>query len=293
VVCKPLLHWVLTKVCACLSCCCPVPAVCVAGYGKATGSNTCTMCGYGSFQPGGDITCATCPSTAFYTPVDGAGQTYTSTGTTFYQGSFGQEACVPVRSQLSPEAGQAYIAADSTAFSLLGAPTAADSLTDCVESCPADKCCMAQYDVTGKACYKVLLEPVSSEASSGRQLLYKLPPSTLGSASSVEEPKAGAKMMSSGYYAHCTIPANTATTWEAAGSDLGNNARTFVKAAAWTGVQSKDDCKKACDNSNVCWGFVYDAAEQKCSFRGGVDAIATRSFFALPTGVANLAALKW
>jgi hypothetical protein len=264
--------------------------VCVAGYGKASGSDTCTLCGYGSFQPGGDVTCSPCPSTAFYTPVDGAGQTYTSTGTTFYQGSFGQESCVPERSQLSPEAGQAYIAPDSASFSLLGASVSANDLTGCVETCPADKCCLAQYDVTGQACYKVVLEPVASDASSGSQLLYKLPPSTLGSASSLD---VSGKMMSSGYYAHCGIATGDATKWVAAGSNLGADARTFVKAAAWADNQTKDDCKKACDNSNVCWGFVYDAPAQKCTFRGGVDAIATRSFFALPTGAADRAALKW
>ena len=265
--------------------------MCVAGYGRATAAGSCALCNFGSFQPGGDNTCTTCPSTAFYTPVDGAGDTYTSAGTTLYQGSFGQEACVPQRSQLSPEAGQAYIASDSAAASLLGASTNAADLATCVESCPADKCCMAQYDVAGKACFKVLLDPVASDATDAKQLLYKLPPSTIGSASSVD-----AKTMSSGYYAHCAIPTADATKWEAAGSNLGGDARTFVtgSAAAWTAAgQSKDDCKKACDNSNVCWGFVFDKAAGKCSFRGGVDALATRSFFALPTGVSNRAALKW
>lgn len=223
--------------------------------------------------------------------MDGNGATYTSAGTTLYPGSFGQEACVPLRSQLSPEAGQAYLTPDST---LLPAnPEAAATLAACIESCPADQCCLAQYDVTGKKCYKMLLDPSSSEVTTGQQLLYKLPPSTIGSASSVD---IAAKTMSSGYYAHCTIPAASAAAWQAAGTDLGSDARTFVKGGAkWTtGATTKEDCKKACDNSNVCWGFVYDAANSQCSFRGGVDAIATRSFFGLPTNVADgLAALKW
>ena len=263
--------------------------MCIAGYGMASGSTVCTPCGYGFFQPGGLTTCQLCPTSAFYTPVDGAGDTYTSDGTTTYLGSYGAEACVPKASQLSPEAGQAYIAADSPAAALLGVGASAADLATCLSSCPADQCCLTQYDVAGKKCYQVLLEAASSTTTSGQQLVYKLPPSTLGSASSL---KVEGKMMSSGYYAHCTIPTATAASWAAAGSDLGADARTFVKGAAKKSGTTRAECKKACDNSNVCWGFVFDSADSSCSFRGGVDALKTRSFFALPTSV-DLAQLQW
>jgi hypothetical protein len=264
----------------------------MAGYGKANAADTtCGLCNYGSFHPGGDTTCSTCPSSAFYTPVDGNGATYTSAGTTLYPGSFDKESCVPLSSQLSPEAGQAYLV---TGDNLLGTATTEQTLEACIQTCDANKCCMAQYDVTGKKCYKMELVPSASTVTTGKQLLYKLPPSTLGSASSVQDsspaPTVGAKMMSSGYYAHCTV--DTAA-WEAAGSNLGSDARTFVKDAQPKTNTNRGDCKKLYDNSNVCWGFVYDAASQSCNFRGGVDAIATRSFFSLPTGVSDLAALQW
>jgi hypothetical protein len=235
--------------------------------------------------------------------VDGNGATYTSTGTTLYPGSFDKESCVPRRSQLSPEAGQAYLVPGSA---LLGTAETAATLTACIESCPTDQCCLAQYDVTAQKCNKMVLAPSASDVATGKQLLYKLPPSTLGSASSVpvvagQEPAATpsatvtGKMMASGYYAHCTVPNADAPAWEAAGSNLGSDARTFAKnGAQWTAANTKrDECKKLCDNSNVCWGFVYDAVNAKCSFRGGVDAISTRSFFSLPTGFAALASLKW
>ena len=266
--------------------------MCIAGYGKAQGSSLCTPCAYGFYQPGGLTTCQACPTTPFYAPVDGAGDTYVSDGTTTYPTSHGAEACVPKQSQLSPEAGQAYIAPGSSAMSLLSSAPA-PTLKACLDSCPAGQCCLAQYDVTGKLCYSVALAPVAASAA-GQSLVYKLPPSTLGSASSLEEPAAvKGKTMSSGYYAHCAIPTASAAAWAGAGTGLGADARTFVQGGAQKRVVSdRAECKKLCDDSNVCWGFVFDSADSSCSFRGGVDALATRSFFALPSGV-ELAQFQW
>ena len=81
------------------------------------------------------------------------------------------------------------------------------------------------------------------------------------------------------------------------------DARTFVTgAAAWDTPSAADnkgkraECAKKCDASNVCWGFLFDAAAGKCLFRGGVDALRTRSFFALPAAAAgtdSYQALGW
>lgn len=268
-------------------------AVCVAGYGKAAGSDVCTLCPYGTYQPGGLTECQACPQTPFYSPVDGNGTTYVSSGTTTYPGSFGIEACVPQQSQLSPEAGQAYFSPDASSLQSLLTSSTQNSLGDCVATCPAGSCCMAQYDVTGKTCKTISLDPQASDASTNMQVVYKLPPSTLGSASSVK-PTTRAKMISSGYYAHCSIPSSDVAKWQTAGSDLGADARTFVQGGAvWQTNTDRAACKKACDNSNVCWGFVFDPAQGgRCLFRGGVDALSTRSFFALPTSV-PLAQFKW
>jgi hypothetical protein len=252
----------------------------------------CTLCPYGTFQPGTGITCQACPKSKFYTPVDGLGFTYESDGTTTYPGAFGEEACVPKYSQLSPEAGQAYLAPAAVNTLLSSAPAA--DLTTCITSCTATKLCLAQYDVATSTCWKTALSPVASDAA-GIQLVYKLPPSTLGSASSVTEEagKVAGKMMSSGYYAHGDISA-AAAAWSAAGSHLDATARAFSTAQADATVTSVKDCKKLCDNSNVCWGFVWNATAKTCNFRGGVDALKTRAFFGLPTDASvELKTYKW
>jgi len=258
----------------------------------------CSLCPYGTYQPGGLSTCQACPQTPFYTPVDGNGATYVSNGTTPYQGSFGAESCVPLQSQLSPEAGQAYFspeALSSEAMQSLVSNSTAQDLAGCVAACPANSCCMAQYDTGSKACKTISLAPAASDAVGAKQVVYKLPPSTLGSASSVKPADdTKAKMMSSGYYAHCSIATASEAVWEAAGSNLGNDARTFVQGGpVWLTNTNRAACKKACDNSNVCWGFVFDPSQGgRCTFRGGVDALSTRSFFALPSD-RPLAEFKW
>lgn len=42
----------------------------------------------------------------------------------------------------------------------------------------------------------------------------------------------------------------------------------------------------------MCWGFIWDASSNACLYRGGVDALATRSFFVLPSTV-DLDSLSW
>lgn len=85
----------------------PFPcAVCLPGLGKASSTAPCLLCAYGFWQPGGLAECQPCPSTTFYPPVDGVGDKHTSTGISFSEGATGEEWCVPVHSQLSPEAGQ-------------------------------------------------------------------------------------------------------------------------------------------------------------------------------------------
>jgi hypothetical protein len=262
------------------------------GYGKQGGSQACTPCAFGSYQAGGQSVCSACPSTAFYSPVDGAGATYTATGTTFYLGSRGEEMCVPRASQLSPEAGQAYFAAGASASRLFTPTNNVASLDACIALCPAGKGCMAQYDVAGRVCQLAALDLAAADAT-GRQLAYKLPPSTVGSASKVKE-GASAKMMASGFYAYTDLSAVASATWSTLGTNLGPDARTFATGAAAWDTNSRDGCKRKCDNSNNCALFIYDAASASCLYKGGVDALATRSFFAIPDPAAtSLAALKW
>lgn len=121
-------------------------------------------------------------------------------------------------------------------------------------SCAADSCCLAQYSTASGVCKSVTLAPASlaSGAASGHLLLYKLPPSGLGSASSINQDQqeqqaqtVSGKMMASGYYAACNIPAGSTTTWVAgAGSNLGTDARTFsAGGAVWDAGTTVAQCK--------------------------------------------------
>lgn len=265
--------------------------MCLPGYGKATETDTmCSPCPFGAFQPGGLAQCQACPVANFYTPVDGAGTTWSSNGTTLFDGAFGSEACVPWQSQLSPEAGQAYFSPENTPLLNLTQVYSAPALASCFAACPNNMCCLTQWDATNKYCRVATFTPVdfTSNTTTGVQLLYKLPPSVLGSASSVknpaDEPTVKTKTIASGYYATCSVPAATAAIWQTAGSNLGDDARTFSTAVGlWdTTSGSKKECQRRCDNSNVCWGFFYNVATNACLYRGGVDALASRSFFVLP-----------
>jgi len=250
--------------------------------------------------------CQSCPNATFYAPVDGAGPQWTSIGLTTFPGAVGAESCVPKESQMSPEAGQAYFGKDADVQGLLTKSTR-QTMDACLSSCPADSCCLAQYEVSSKACQTATLAPVAADAPGHYKLLYKLPPSAMGAASSL---KAGAsaagsagpaevvkgKMISSGIYARCVVPDSTVDAWFKVGTLLTADARTFSTATnPWDVadyVASEDDCKKKCDDSNVCWGFIYYTQYNQCFYKGGEDALKTRSFFVVPTGV-DLTPFNW
>jgi hypothetical protein len=235
--------------------------------------------------------------------VDSIGAIYISEGTTLYKGSTSIEACVPKRTQMSPEAGQSVF----TPTTVAGLATEVNSISTfsaCVAACPANKCCLSQF--ADNACKQAVLDPApAAVAGPHHQLVYKLPPSTLVGASSVatDEHTVKAKMMSSGHYAHCNLGDATAVaTWLTVGTALGVDARTFqnaTAAAVWhSGVTSKAECKKTCDNSNVCIGFIASFTSSNtlsCTYRGGVDLLGGRSFFALPEASAavDIHSLGW
>jgi hypothetical protein len=274
------------------------------------------MCPPGQYQPGGLLYCLPCPNATFYAPVDGAGDQWSSVGLTTFLGAVGAESCIPKESQLSPEAGQAYFGKDPEVQALLTNSTK-QTLGACLSSCPSDACCLAQYEVGNRMCRTATLPPVAADAAGYYRLLYKLPPSAMGSASSVKPDAAPAggssgevvkgKMISSGIYARCNIPTSVVVDpygnanvepvngWMKVGTALTADARTFSKDTdIWNIADygSEDDCKKKCDDSNVCWGFIFYAKYNYCWYKGGEDALKTRSFFVVPTGV-DIAAFNW
>jgi hypothetical protein len=153
---------------------------------------------------------------------------------------------------------------------------------------------MAQFEGLTSTCKKAILAPVGADTA-GYKLLYKLPPSTMGSASSVHEDPAPvrAKTIASGIYARMVIPDNRLSSWLLVGTNLDTEARTFSSApqsSLWrTGTER--NCRSLCDNSNVCWGFIFNGVSQ-CLFRGGLDALNTRSFLVLPSSV-DLSRFNW
>lgn len=274
--------------------------VCIPGFGKATpNAPFCSICPPGQYQPGGLTTCQPCANATFYPPVDGSGDRWTSTGLTTFPGAVGPEFCVTKESQLSPEAGQAYF--DKSPESPLVQQqmltnSSRASLGACMASCPADSCCLAEYNTASKVCLTAAFAPVGTGSGDIQKLYYKLAPSAMGSASSVEGEEAKAKMISSGMYARCSA---TSELWMTLGTPLTVDARTFVSPdQMWDHVHyvsSEDDCKKKCDASNVCWGFImqsYGLYNKQCLYKGGEDALSTRSFFVVPTAV-DLSPMNW
>jgi hypothetical protein len=210
---------------------------------------------------------------------------------------------------MSPEAGQAFFTATtSTTISRIIKP-AGNTLDLCIAACAAtaNLNCMVQFNLTaaeGTRCVVSTLTPATSDAPVGSgpaQFVYKLPPAGLVAASSVPNSapsSVAGKMMSSGHYAHGTIAGAGLTEWLTVGTGLTADARTFSSTAP-SMVGLVKDCKKTCDNSNVCIGFIAmpapdanaPANSATCYFRGGVDALGTRAFFAIPAG--NTATLMW
>lgn len=279
--------------------------VCLPGYGKRTlaPNAKCEICPKGQWQDGTSPVCFACSNSTFYSPVDGLGPAWTTAGTTPFEGAIRLEDCVPIQSQLTPEAGQAFfpIISDGSAGSaalqglVSAATTQGSDLATCLGACPTDMCCFTQYDMPNGVCRTAVLEADATNATTGLQLHYKLPPVGPGAAAlSIDNSKkrvdqVQAKGLASGWFGTCSVPAAQAAAWQAIGSALTPDARAFVKnngTALWHTGTTRAACKALCEDSNVCLGFIFDAANGACLFRGGIDALASRAFFSVPTTAA-------
>jgi hypothetical protein len=237
--------------------------------------------------------------------VDSKGPIVTSNSTTLFDNAVNAEACVPLQSQMAQEAGQAYFSPNNTAVLALTTNSSRPTLADCLSACNSTMSCLVQYTSTSQVCRIATFSPVAyNAAASGVQLLYKLPASAMGSASSVELPQPGpdgsvpaaegaavsAKTIASGYYATSAVTANAAV-WLTAGHNLGTDAFNFTAGALWdTTSRNKTACQRKCDQSTLCWGFFFNATNNACLYRGGVDALATRSLFVMAASGAGLQA---
>lgn len=264
--------------------------VCVAGKAKDSDAPdaACSDCDFGSFQAGGAAQCTACPDTTwFWASLD---DKLVSKGVTTQRGATGSHRCVPHAVQLAPEAGQAFFAGES-----LSVATHKEGQLKTIEECTRicdenfkDTLCLAQFD--GAVCYIGVLKPAESTDTSGRQLLYKLPPA--GGVTGAGT--ARIKSLASGVYARGQLPDDEA--WLKVGGSLDKDALTGRPAArqAWDKGEKgagtdEESCRAKCDASSVCIAFVWSPEEKACLYRTGAAALRTRSAAVLPEMTPELA----
>lgn len=278
-------------------------AACAAGYGKKDGS--CMACSIGSFSSSPSESCSTCPLTTFADPV---GAEYESYGLTFKTGLMGKETCVPRYAQQAAPTGDrlvlpAAMLTEVANYTTDGSQSAVHgAVSECVEACPADQCCIAQMQLTsdGKTlnCKHAKLDavkPVDKDTDqAAARLYYKLPPSEMAAASTNDK-NVAAKTISSGIYAVCDISAYaTAATDGKIGTSYDPN---LVEKEGLAGLVfgeciSDAACQVACNGKSTCWGYIY-VQGKGFALRGGEDQLGGRTFFSSPdaglaAGVADI-----
>lgn len=258
--------------------------MCAAGYGipscKPDSQNPadCALCDFGTFQSGGALRCTACPQTPFNHPT---GDKYISYGVTFSRGLSSSETCVPRYAQLPSPAG-ARLAINASLFTVTSKP-----LVECIESCPAGSCCIAQYEVQGDTCKQAVLTPVGPNSTDAR-LYYKLPPSSIIAAAGFKEnsTKVWGKTQPAGVYARCLMD----EAWVAAATAglVGTSTNPalveetdMAKAVEWNECATETACRIKCEANAACWGFVHVPGKGWAT-RGGEDQLGTRSFVVSP-----------
>lgn len=237
--------------------------MCVAGSGIQDGSSSvdsCTPCQCGYYSTGQGTSCIACPKTPFNHWV---GDTYVSVGITFSPNATGPETCVPRFSQLPAPAGN-RLALNDAVFTI--ATNGAASVAACVESCPENMCCIVQFEAGSNGapntCKHALLAPTGpvQENRSIPRLYYKLPPSMLIAAASVNA-NAGSsvqvKTQYSSIYMKCDM-----TPWGdlPATGEIGTSPNpALVEEAKQTvewnaeGCTDEKSCSEACNTNAACW----------------------------------------
>ncbi|KAF8072349.1 hypothetical protein HT031_000008 [Scenedesmus sp. PABB004] len=264
---------------------------CASGFGKASGSSTCELCDFNSFNTGlSSDSCMSCPTTTFNDPV---GDGYTSYGLTYKRGETRRDACVPRFAQVPKPVGDRMglpAAMLNTTVSTAAAASVNAAVKLCVEACPPGVCCIAEMVQTGSSlsCKHARLTPVWAMASSPStaMMMYKVPPSEFAAAST----KVGAKTMGSGMFAACDITDYMA---DARAGLIGTSTNPALVEAGRGAIEwntarcnSIDTCKAACLAEATCWGFIVVPGANGPDFalRGGESFLGGRSFFVSPDG---------
>jgi len=155
--------------------------------------------------------------------------------------------------------------------------------TACVERCGKQKCCLLQFNLITKQCSYGDLDvdehqteaEVEAEADGsgpsgntfdfGFRITYKRPTNPLacliGQSNSATQ------------YNRCKLLTQVQVD---AYASLGLNldpwtAQLIVLTRQWDSVKNENDCRRKCNYSLLCWGFVYNADSKSCLYRGGTD----------------------
>lgn len=233
--------------------------MCIAGYGIQDGSSSvtsCAPCTCGYYSTGQGTSCTACPSTAFNHFV---GERYVSVGITFFTNATGPETCVPRYSQLPRPAGD-RLALNDAVFSPVAAGSG--SVAACVESCPDNKCCIVQFEAGSNGapnvCKHALLAPTGAVADNPiiPRLYYKLPPSMLIAAASINT-SAQAKTQYSSIYMKCDMSpwGDLPATGEIGTSPNPALVEMAKQTVEWNaaGCTDESSCSDSCNTNAACW----------------------------------------
>eukprot|EP00775_Hariotina_reticulata_P006510 gene6510-6737_t len=176
------------------------------------------------------------------------------------------------------------------------------SMRVCVQSCPVDSCCVAEFESadgeSGSAgiCRKAVLPLLSRNATDVPTLFYKLLPSVFNSGAKRKLHTAG-----SGIFSRCDM-----SSWGDLPGDgyIGMSPNPALQDAPATTVEwntnaCKDErtCIDSCLFTSPCWGFMF-VPGKGYALRGGEDALGIRTFFAVPDPAKvftplDMEALRW
>lgn len=151
--------------------------------------------------------------------------------------------------------------------------------TACVERCGKQKCCLLQYNLITKQCSYGDLDsdesgleadidsstPNGNAFGFGFRVTFKRPTnpvaSLIGQSNSATQ------------YNRCKLWTQVQVD---AYASLGLNldpwtAQIILLTRQWDSVKNENECRKKCNSSLLCWGFVYNVESKSCLYRGGTD----------------------
>lgn len=137
--------------------------------------------------------------------------------------------------------------------------------TQCVNACGKSACCLTQFTNSTNRCGVAILEDdtVENGYGFGYRITFKrvdLPINCLVGMNNAL-----------GWYQRCKIPTPAVGAYAAIGLNLNTAANAYVTNQVWYQANNELGCRRVCQPSALCWGFIYNADTKQCLFRGGSD----------------------